>query len=75
MTLRTRLTRMLGIEHPILLAPMGGVSGGRLAAAVSEAGGPGIIGGGLARAGLAGRGPGGRPQSPLRNGGLHLSPP
>lgn len=46
MTLHTRLTRMLGIAHPILLAPMGGVSGGRLAASVSEAGGLGIIGGG-----------------------------
>jgi nitronate monooxygenase len=46
MTLRTRLTRMLGIEHPILLAPMGSISGGRLAASVSEAGGLGIIGGG-----------------------------
>ena len=46
MALRTRLTRMLGIEHPILLAPMGFVSGGRLAAAVSEAGGLGILGGG-----------------------------
>lgn len=50
MALRTKLTRMLGIERPILLAPMGGVSGGRLAAAVSEAGGLGIIGGGYADA-------------------------
>ena len=46
MTLRTRLTERLGIAHPILLAPMGGVSGGRLAAAVSDAGGLGLIGGG-----------------------------
>lgn len=46
MTLRTRLTEKLGIAHPILLAPMGGVAGGRLAAAVSEAGGLGLIGGG-----------------------------
>lgn len=46
MTLRTRLTEKLGIAHPILLAPMGAVSGGRLAAAVSEAGGLGLIGGG-----------------------------
>jgi nitronate monooxygenase len=45
MALRTRLTRKLGIEHPILLAPMGGTSGGRLAAAVSGAGGLGLIGG------------------------------
>jgi nitronate monooxygenase len=36
----------LGIKHPILLAPMGVVSGGKLAAAVSRAGGLGIIGGG-----------------------------
>ncbi len=46
MTLRTRLTEKLKIEHPILLAPMGGVAGGRLAGAVSEAGGLGLIGGG-----------------------------
>jgi nitronate monooxygenase len=37
---------MFGIEHPILLAPMGSVSGGALAAAVTRAGGLGIIGGG-----------------------------
>jgi nitronate monooxygenase len=46
MRLKTRLTDWLGIEHPILLAPMGVMSGGRLAAAVSDAGGLGIIGGG-----------------------------
>jgi nitronate monooxygenase len=46
MRLRTRLTERLGIEHPILLAPMGVTAGGRLAAAVSNAGGLGIIGGG-----------------------------
>lgn len=46
MTLRTRLTARLGIAHPILLAPMGGVAGGRLAGAVSDAGGLGFIGGG-----------------------------
>lgn len=27
MTLDTRLTTFLGIEHPILLAPMAGISG------------------------------------------------
>jgi nitronate monooxygenase len=43
---RTRLTEMLGVRHPIVLAPMGGVSGGRLAAAVSNAGGFGMVGGG-----------------------------
>src|SRR5258708_9620519 len=46
MTLSTKLTRRLGIRHPILLAPMGSASGGRLAAAVSAAGGLGLIGGG-----------------------------
>ncbi len=34
------------MEHPILLAPMGMVAGGELAAAVSAAGGLGLIGGG-----------------------------
>lgn len=42
----TALTRLFGIEHPIILAPMGGVSGGRLAAAVSNAGGLGLVGAG-----------------------------
>jgi nitronate monooxygenase len=42
----TALTRQLAINAPILLAPMGGVSGGALAAAVTQAGGLGIIGGG-----------------------------
>jgi nitronate monooxygenase len=46
MRLQTRLTKRLGIEHPILLAPMGVMAGGKLAAAVSNAGGLGIIGGG-----------------------------
>ena len=35
--LRTRLCDMLGIEHPILLAGMGGVSYAEVCAAVSEA--------------------------------------
>jgi len=42
----TALTEMFGLEHPIVLAPMGGVSGGHLAATVSNAGGLGLIGGG-----------------------------
>ena len=42
----SRLTELLGIAHPVLLAPMAGVSGGRLAAAVSAAGGLGFLGGG-----------------------------
>lgn len=46
MSLDTRLTRYFGIEHPIVLAPMAGISGGRLAAAVTAAGGLGLIGGG-----------------------------
>ncbi|HEY3908859.1 MAG TPA: nitronate monooxygenase [Stellaceae bacterium] len=48
MALRTRLTEQLGIRHPVLLAPMGYVSGGALAAAVSAAGGLGLVGGGYA---------------------------
>ena len=44
--IRTDLTRMFELEHPIVLAPMGGVSGGGLAAAVSNAGGLGLVGGG-----------------------------
>jgi enoyl-[acyl-carrier protein] reductase II len=44
MTLRTPLCDMLGIEHPILLAGMGGVSYAELAAAVSNAGGYGVLG-------------------------------
>ncbi|KGI77962.1 NAD(P)H-dependent flavin oxidoreductase [Oleiagrimonas soli] len=39
-----RVTRMLGIEHPILQAPMAGVSTPPLAAAVSEAGALGALG-------------------------------
>lgn len=46
MALPTRLTRFFGIEHPIVLAPMALASGGRLAAAVTSAGGLGLIGGG-----------------------------
>ena len=42
--MRTRLTEMLGIEHPVMLAGMGGVSFARLVAAVSEAGGFGTLG-------------------------------
>lgn len=46
MTLHTRLTEMLDIEHPIISAPMAFASGGKLAAAVTTAGGLGLIGGG-----------------------------
>lgn len=44
MTLRTPLCDLLQIEHPILLAGMGGVSYAELAAAVSNAGGYGVLG-------------------------------
>ncbi len=56
MALKTALTELLGIPYPILLAPMGGVAGGKLAAAVTAAGGLGIIGGGYGdqRAGYGG---------------------
>jgi len=43
----TSFTTLLGLQHPIALAPMGGISGGDLAAAVSNGGGLGLIGGGL----------------------------
>src|ERR1700751_2748898 len=46
MRLNTRLAEFLGIEHPVLLAPMAMISGGKLAAAVTSAGGLGVIGGG-----------------------------
>lgn len=46
--IETALTRLLGIEHPILLAPMGSAAGGRLAAAVTNAGGLGLVGSGYA---------------------------
>src|SRR4051812_18410789 len=46
MPITTRLTELLGVEHPILLAPMDVVADGKLAATVSRAGGFGIIGGG-----------------------------
>lgn len=42
--LRTRLTDVLEIEHPVMLAGMGGVSYAPLAAAVSDAGGFGCLG-------------------------------
>jgi nitronate monooxygenase len=50
MPFRTPLTDLLGIRHPIVLAPMGATSGGALAAAVSNAGGLGLIGVGYADA-------------------------
>lgn len=44
--IRTRFTDFFQLEHPIMLAPMDKVAGGGLAAAVSRAGGLGLIGGG-----------------------------
>ena len=38
-----RLTRLFGIEFPIIQAPMAGVQGSTLAIAVSEAGGLGSL--------------------------------
>lgn len=46
MALRTTFTELFGITHPIALAPMAGSAGGALAAAVSESGGLGLVGGG-----------------------------
>src|SRR5258708_6874195 len=44
--LKTRLTELLGIEHPIIQAGMSWAAGPELAAAVSNAGGLGVIGAG-----------------------------
>jgi nitronate monooxygenase len=46
MLISTPLTSLLRIRHPILLAPMDVIAGARLTAAVSSAGGFGILGGG-----------------------------
>jgi enoyl-[acyl-carrier protein] reductase II len=42
--MQTRLTEILHVEHPVMLAGMGGVSYHRLVTAVSEAGGFGCLG-------------------------------
>lgn len=44
-SIRTPLTTLLGVKHPIVLAGMLQVSGGKLAAAVANAGGLSVIGG------------------------------
>ncbi len=44
--IKTAFTERFGIDHPVMLAPMDKVSGGALAAAVTRAGGLGMIGGG-----------------------------
>ncbi|KAH0592264.1 hypothetical protein MHUMG1_10010 [Metarhizium humberi] len=41
----TPFTQLLGIQHPVVLAGMAHTSGGELSAAVSNAGGLGVIGG------------------------------
>jgi nitronate monooxygenase len=46
MVLATAFTRMFSLRHPIALAPMGGSAGGALTAAVSNAGGLGLLGAG-----------------------------
>ena len=50
MGIKTPLNTLLGIEHPIMLAGMGGVSYAELVAAMSNAGGYGVLG-------MAGTGP------------------
>ncbi len=45
--MRTPMTDLLGIEHPIILAGMGNISMAELVAAVSNAGGLGVLGGGF----------------------------
>jgi enoyl-[acyl-carrier protein] reductase II len=41
--IRTRVSELLGVDHPIVQAPMGYIARARLASAVSEAGGLGVI--------------------------------
>jgi len=43
MNLRTRLTDLVGVEHPVVQTGMGWVAGSRLVAATAEAGGLGIL--------------------------------
>ena len=44
-TIETPLTKLLGIKYPIILAGMNKAAGPKLAAAVTNAGGLGVIGG------------------------------
>src|SRR6185295_13522469 len=46
MAISTRLTQRFNIAHPVISAPMDVIAGGKLAAAVSGAGGLGLLGGG-----------------------------
>src|SRR5947207_9261752 len=43
--LRTRICELFGIEHPVVLGGMGSGTANELVAAVSEAGGLGVLGG------------------------------
>ena len=52
MEMKTRITKLLGIEYPLIQGGMAWVAESRLAAAVSEAGGFGIIGAGAAPAAI-----------------------
>ena len=52
MAMRTRITDLFEIEHPVMLAGMGGVSYYELVAAVSEAGGIGTFGASTMRDGV-----------------------
>ena len=36
MAIRTPFTELFGVSHPLVLAPMGGVSGGALATVIAE---------------------------------------
>ncbi len=44
MAINTRLTEKFKLTRPVVLAPMGVATSGRLAAAVADAGGLGLIG-------------------------------
>ena len=50
MALNTALTKLLKVDHPIMLAGMGGVSYAEVCAAMCNAGGYGVLG-------MAGTGP------------------
>lgn len=46
--IRTDVMALLNLQVPVLSAPMAGIAGGALAAAVTGAGGLGLIGGAMA---------------------------
>ncbi|MGI9354632.1 MAG: nitronate monooxygenase, partial [Rhizobiaceae bacterium] len=53
--IKTRLTDFFGIDHPVISAPMAFAAGGKLAAAVTNAGGLGLIGGSYGDSGFVER--------------------